>query len=152
MSTLGTTPDGAFEFDSEPYGGRASLPLGGRLFANDPRTPPPAADLNILTEPGLPPMIVSPQGQPLAQSGGEEDVPKKIGIFATKDEFAVAVLDDDNDPVEGGSYKFTADLIVQKVKPLLEAAGHKVVDQTFGSLHEAASDGKVKPMRRRASE
>jgi hypothetical protein len=139
--------NGEFEISSEPFGGRSSLPGGGRIQPNDPRIPPPAADLTVWGDTGL----VTVSGQPITtESKVEDDVPKKIGIYATRgDEFTISVLDDDNDPVEGGSFRYSAAMIVEKIKPMLEAAGHKCVDYSAGSLHEAASDGKVRPMRAR---
>lgn len=128
-----------------------------RVMVDDPRIPPPAPDVFVLTEPGMPPLIVGPSGSPVAPSvpretAGEEDVPKKIGIYATRgEEFTISVLDESNDPVDGGSFRYSAAVIVEKIKPMLEAAGHKVVDYSSGSLHEAASEGKVKPMRRKTA-
>lgn len=152
MAGFGVTEDGNFDISPEPYGGRGSLPFHGRVLVDDPRIPPPAPDLVVMTEPGLPPILVGPSGQPVAtvsQPLEEQDVPKKIGIYATRgDEFTVSVLDDGNDPIDNGSFRYPAALIVEKIKPMLEAAGHKVVDYSAGSLHEVASEGKVTTIRR----
>lgn len=109
----------------------------------DPRIPPPAEDL-VNVETGLPALIV-PES---TSSARQENDLAKIGIYASKtDDFVVSVLDEDNDPLE--SVRFSAKDIANKVKPLLEACGHKVVDYTSGDLSEALGGGKVTPIRRK---
>lgn len=135
-----------WEIDSDPYGGRAGLPPP--VGPHDKRIPPPAPDTASMELGGL----VLPNGSPAATPSLEEEVSAKIGIYARTDgDFTISVLDADNDPVEGGSFRFSAADIVGKVKPMLEAASHKVVDYSAGALTESASGGKVKQMRRRAS-
>lgn len=140
-----------YYFTVAPADGRNGTQIPA-VSANDPRIPPPAPWMGILTEPGAPPMLVSASGDPIAtvsQATGDEDMPKKIGIYATRgDEFTISVLDEANDPVDGGSFRYSASDIVGKIKPMLEAAGHKVVDYSAGSLNEVASEGKVTPLRR----
>lgn len=125
------------------------------LSLDDARIPEPYPDGSVriptvLLNTGLilPPKGAAPTGPSRFQ---EEEVPKKIGIYAFKDStFTVSVLDEDNDPIE--SFQFDATTIAEKVRPLLDAAGHKTVDYSGGMLTQTLTAGKVRTMRPRKTQ
>ncbi len=160
--------NGEWSIDSTPYGGRQGLPPA--VSANDPRIPPPAADLQVWSQPGVPALVVPPtvkqvMDRVVEETSGVQQL--KYGIYSRKgDGFNIAALDADGDPIEMRSA--SAEVIETVVKPMLEAAGHKIVNyagidysEEAKRIHESLShaddafkamskqpDPKIRPMRR----
>lgn len=140
------------------------------VSANDPRIPPPAPDSVVWTSPGAPPLVVPPtvkqvMDRVVEETSGVQQL--KYGIYSRKgDGFNIAALDADGDPIEMRSA--SAEVIETVVKPMLEAAGHKIVNYAGIDYSEEAKrireslshaddafkamakqpDPKIRPMRR----
>lgn len=105
----------------------------------DPRIPPPAPDVVNLEGPTL----ILPES-----TTNKRETTVKFGIYATKgDKFIFAALDEDNDPVQ--SVTVDAGTIETVLKPMLEIAGHKIVNYAGMDYTEAASAPKVRRLPKR---
>lgn len=75
---------------------------------------------------------------PESASNKRTETTIKYGIYATKGEqYIFAALDEDNDPMQ--SVKVDASTIEHILKPMLEIAGHKVVNYAGMDFVEAAN-------------
>lgn len=110
----------------------------------DRRIPPPAPDLINMELGSRAPALILPD---TVSNKREEIRAIKFGIYATKgDKFIFAALDEDNDPMQ--SVNVEALTIEHILKPMLEIAGHKVVNYAGMDYTEAATKGAVRPLRK----
>lgn len=142
------------------------------VSANDPRIPPPAPDLQVWTQPGVPALVL-PSGKPATTPHDvvtaimEQDMPRKIGIYSRKGEgYNVALLDEEGDPAV--MVMTTAEVIETVLRPILEGMSGKMVNyagfdytEEAKRIHDSLAraddafkamakqpDRKIRPMRR----